>query len=62
MSEDTWLIAIVGGVWTLLAILYATVPMLDMPGSVTIWGGGAVLFLALAAVLGLTERRSAGRG
>jgi hypothetical protein len=62
MSEDTGLIAAVGGVWALLAILYATVPMLDMPGSVTIWGGGAVLFLALAGVLALAERRSARRG
>lgn len=59
MSEDVRLIAAVGAVWALLAILYAVVPMFDMPGSVLIWGAGAVLFLALAGAVALAERPSA---
>ncbi len=58
MSEDVWLIVAVGAVWALLAILYAVVPMFDMPGSVLIWGAGAVLFLALAGAVALAERPS----
>ncbi len=59
MSEDVWLIATVGAVWVLLAVLYAIVPMFDMPGSALIWGTGAVLFLALAGAVAFVERSSA---
>ena len=48
MNEDSLLLAIVALVWAALALLYAVVPMLHMPGSALVWGAGAALFLALA--------------
>lgn len=61
---DSALIAIVFGVWAVLALLYATVEMIHMPPAVRVWGGGALLFLALAVVVWLARRRGgrAGRG
>jgi len=60
MSEDAWLIAAVGAVWAALAGLYAFVPMFAMPGSALVWGGGAVIFLALAMLIVRADRRAAG--
>jgi hypothetical protein len=57
MSEDTWLIVLVFATWAVLALLYAFVPMFAMPGSTVVWGGGGALFLALAALIALAERR-----
>lgn len=56
MTEDTLLIAAVAVVWTVLALLYAFVPMLDMPGAALIWGAGAVVFLALTTAIAAAER------
>ncbi len=61
MSEDVWLSAGIFAVWGALALVYALVPAFDMPGSVLVWGAGAVLFLVLAAVLIVAERRGHGR-
>lgn len=57
MTDDVWLIAAVFATWAALALLYALVPMFAMPGSTTVWGGGAALFLALAALTAFAERR-----
>lgn len=56
MSEDGVLIGIVFAVWTVLGILYATVPMLDMPAAAFLWGAGAALFFALAALVLAADR------
>lgn len=61
MTEDSILIVIVATVWTVLALLYAFVPMLDMPGAALIWGAGAAVFLVLAAVTVAAERSRGSR-
>jgi hypothetical protein len=58
MSEDSWLIGLVAAVWVALAALYAFVPAFHMPGSVAVWGTGALIFLALAALTAATEARA----
>lgn len=56
MTEDSILIAIVAAVWAALALLYAFVPMLAMPGGALVWGAGAAIFVALAALIAAAER------
>jgi hypothetical protein len=56
VTEDSILIAIVAAVWTALALLYAFVPMLGMPGGALVWGAGAAIFAALAALTAAAER------
>lgn len=51
MTEEFWLVVAIAAVWAALAAVYALVPSLGMPGYVRVWGGGALLFLGLAAVL-----------
>ena len=46
--EDRWLLGIIFVVWAVLAMIYAVVPMFNMPGSAEVWGGGAVIFLILS--------------
>lgn len=57
MNEDSWLFGIVFAVWLALAIVYAAVPMFNMPGYAVVWGWGALVFLGLAALAGLAVRR-----
>lgn len=57
MKDDMVLIAVVFVVWAVLAVLYATVPMLSMPGFAVVWGAGAVIFLLLALLIGAATRR-----
>ena len=57
MSEDGWLIGSVFAVWAILAVLYAVVPMFNMPGSTLVWGVGAVLFLGLGLIVAAAEGR-----
>ncbi len=45
---DAILLGIVFVVWGLLALMYATIPMIQMPTSFRVWGLGAVMFLVLA--------------
>jgi hypothetical protein len=61
MSEDSWLIGLVGAIWTALATLYAFVPMFNMPGSALVWGSGALIFLGLTALVVRKERGPARR-
>lgn len=61
MSEDGYLIGAVFVVWAALALLYALVPMFHMPGATTVWGAGALVFLALALAVGWSERRAGRR-
>ncbi|MBI4275453.1 MAG: hypothetical protein HY659_12215 [Rhizobiales bacterium] len=61
MTEDNVLISIVCIVWAALALLYATVPMFNMPGSALVWGAGAAIFAALAAIIAVVERAGASR-
>lgn len=56
MNEEFWLVVAVAAVWAALAAVYALVPSLGMPGYVRVWGGGALLFLALAGVLAALGR------
>ncbi|NQU59639.1 MAG: hypothetical protein HQ512_00755 [Rhodospirillales bacterium] len=58
-SEDVKLIGVVFLVWAVLAIMYATIPMIYMPASIRLWGAGAVMFLILAVVIARAE--AAGR-
>ena len=57
MKDDMVLMAVVFVVWAVLAVLYATVPMLSMPGFAVVWGAGAVIFLLLALLIGAAARR-----
>ena len=57
VSEDVWLSAGIFAVWGALALVYALVPAFDMPGSVLVWGAGAIIFLALAVLAVFAERR-----
>ena len=56
---DARLFAIVFVVWSALALMYATIPMIQMPTSFRVWGLGAVVFLVLTV---LTARAGRGRG
>ncbi len=57
MKQELWLLVIVSAVWAALALVYATVPALHMPGYATVWGGGAVVFLVLAVAIGAARHR-----
>lgn len=60
MTEDSMLIGLVSLIWLALAALYAFVPMFAMPGSAVVWGSGAVVFVALAAIAANAEFRRRG--
>jgi membrane protein implicated in regulation of membrane protease activity len=53
---DTILLGIVFVVWSGLALMYATIPMIQMPTGFRVWGLGAVLFLALTILAALAGR------
>lgn len=55
---DAALLGIVFAVWGVLALMYATIPMIQMPTSFRVWGLGALLFLVLAF---LAARGGAGK-
>ena len=57
MTEDSVFIGLVSLIWMALAALYAFVPMFAMPGSAVVWGSGAAVFLVLAVIIAITERR-----
>lgn len=57
MTEDSVFIGLVSLIWIALAALYAFVPMFAMPGSTVVWGSGAAIFLVLAVIIAITERR-----
>ncbi|KAA0578912.1 hypothetical protein FZ983_16360 [Azospirillum sp. B21] len=59
-NDEVRLMLAIVAVWAALAAVYALVPSLGMPGYVRVWGGGAVVFLLLAAVLTLSGRRGDG--
>ncbi len=44
-----------------LAVVYAVVPMFNMPGYTLVWGWGAVIFLALAVLIAAVSREQARR-
>ena len=54
---DAVLLGIVFVVWGALALMYATIPMIQMPTSFRVWGLGALLFLVLAVVTVVAERK-----
>ncbi len=54
---DVVLLGIVFVVWGALGLMYATIPMIQMPNSFRVWGLGAVLFLALTILTALASRR-----
>lgn len=51
MTLDLTLVLVVALVWAALAAVYQFSPSLGMPGYVRVWGGGALVFLGLAAVM-----------
>ncbi len=53
---DAVLLGIVFVVWSALALMYATIPMIQMPSSFRVWGLGAVLFLVLTILTVLAGR------
>ncbi|MBK4717826.1 hypothetical protein JJL56_03000 [Azospirillum sp. YIM DDC1] len=50
-NDELWLTLAIVAVWAVLAAVYAFVPSLGMPGYVRVWGGGAIVFLALVGML-----------
>jgi len=57
MTEDSVFIGLVIAIWIVLAALCAFVPMFAMPGSAVVWGSGAAVFLVLALIIAIAERR-----
>lgn len=57
MKQELLLLIGVVVVWSILAVAYALVPSLDMPGYARVWGAGAIVFLGLAATLVVGVRR-----
>jgi hypothetical protein len=55
---DTVLLGIVFIVWSVLALMYATIPMIQMPTGFRVWGLGAMLFLVLTALTAYAGRGS----
>lgn len=55
MTSDLGLFIAVAVVWTVLALAYALVPMLAMPGAAPLWGVGAALFALIALAVRRTE-------
>ena len=53
---DALLFGIVFVVWGALALMYATIPMIQMPTSFRVWGLGAVVFLVLTILTVLSGR------
>ena len=53
---DALLFGIVFVVWGALALMYATIPMIQMPTGVRVWGLGAVLFFVLTILTMLAGR------
>ena len=53
---DALLLGIVFVVWGALALMYATIPMIQMPASFRVWGLGAVLFLILTILTVWADR------
>ena len=53
---DAVLLSIVFVVWGALALMYATIPMIQMPSSFRVWGLGALLFLVLTILTVLAGR------
>ncbi len=53
---DAVLLGVVFVVWGALGLMYATVPMIQMPNSFRVWGLGAVLFLVLTVLTVLAGR------
>lgn len=62
MTEDSLLIGVVSLIWIALAALYAFVPMFAMPGSAIVWGSGGAIFLTLAVIIAVSERRAQRKG
>lgn len=58
MNEDIWLLVTVFAVWAALAVAYAAVPMLHMPGYSTVWGWGSAIFLGLGVLIGIAKARA----
>lgn len=61
MNDDFSLILTVAVTWALLALVYALAPWGGMIGYAWVWGFGALLFLALAALLWRRARPAARR-
>jgi len=57
-NDELCLTLAIVAVWVALAAVYALVPGLGMPGYVRVWGGGALVFLALAGVLVAAGRKA----
>ncbi len=53
---DAVLLGVVFVVWGALALMYATIPMIQMPTSFRVWGLGALLFLVLTILTALAGR------
>ena len=53
---DAVLLGIVFVVWSALALMYATIPMIQMPSSFRVWGLGALLFLVITILTALAGR------
>lgn len=60
-NEDVWLIVAVFAIWIVLSVLYFTVPAIHMPTTGRVWGLGGLLFLGLAVVIAVAQRRGKGR-
>lgn len=54
--EDGLIFAVVFVVWSALALMYFTVPMVYMPTNARVWGLGALLFFILAILIWYADR------
>ena len=53
---DALLFGIVFVVWGALALMFASIPMIQMPTSFRVWGLGAVVFLVLTILTVFASR------
>ena len=60
MSDDTRLVMLIAFIWLLIAAAYTSffLPIIAMPMGVRVWGAGALVFLVLAIVIFMAERKA----
>lgn len=59
ITTDAWIILGVAMIWLAIAVIYRVVPLINMPPGERVWGASAFVFLGLAFLIYLAERRTA---
>ncbi len=54
---DTLLLSIVAVMWSVLSLMYFTIPAIQMPSSYRVWGMGAVIFIVITILSARADRK-----